>query len=278
MQTGVYFHPIFSKGGWPILGNKFKDFPDVMDDVLQKYNIEIFEPPFPSEELILKVHTKRYFESVKGREYFDGAMFSIGGCVEASEKVMNGDLKNALVFDVAAGHHSGPDYGWGGTYLSVTGPAIVNLRENFGDIKTAVIDIDSHHGDGTRAVIEGDPLTMHYCFCSKNHIDDENKNYCTDVGGRTNDEEYLEKLNNIMLPRLKDFSPDIIILLLGHDTCSGDYGDRGLTPDFFPEAVRIIKEQAETMSQGKLVTVTMGGARSELTNIIIPTSLEALAK
>lgn len=278
MTTGVYFHPLFKKGGWPILGAKFRDFPAVMEDILNSHDTELIEPKRPSEELVLKVHSVSYFESVKGQSYFEGAMLSVGGCVEACEKVMSGELKNALVFDVAAGHHAGPNYGWGGTYISATGPAVVNIREKYGDLNTAIIDIDSHHGDGTRAVFEYDSLTFHYCFCSSEHQDLENNNFCVKVGGQTNDTSYLDKMKNRLIPELDKFSPDIIILLLGHDTCYGDYGDRGLTPDFFPKAVQMIKEYADYNCQGRLVVVTMGGANPDLTNIIIPMSLKELAE
>jgi|GEM_PF-1659234 len=33
---------------------------------------------------------------------------------------------------------------------------------------------------------------------------------------------------------------------LGHDTCQGDYGDRGLTPEFYP---RLVKEVIEILAE-----------------------------
>ena len=164
MKTGVYFHPLFARDGWPILGDKFRHFPEAIEDLLAEPQVELIEPQPVSAELLEKVHTEEFLREVKGRWYYEGAALSVGGCVDACEKVMEGTLQNAFVFDVAAGHHAGPSYAWGGTYLSSAGPAVANLRKRFPEVKTAIVDTDSHHGDGTRAVFLGDPHTLHVCF------------------------------------------------------------------------------------------------------------------
>lgn len=57
---------------------------------------------------------------------------SVGGSVEATERILSGDMTNALVFTVAAGHHAERDSAWGGTYASCAGPAFHNVREKLG--------------------------------------------------------------------------------------------------------------------------------------------------
>ncbi len=278
MKTGVFFHPLFTREGWPILGEKFRHFPGAMEHLLAEPHVELLEPPKVSEELLLKVHTEAFLRDVRGRWYYEGARLSVGGCVEACERVMEGELQNAFVFDVAAGHHAGPSYAWGGTYLSCTGPAVANLREKYRKPKTAIIDTDSHHGDGTRAIFFGDPHTLHLCFCHHNVEENEGNKLCIDVGWRCTDEEYLEIMCSRLYPKIEEFQPDLIIHLLGHDTCQGDYGDRGLTPDFFPRAVEELKALAEKWCNGRLVVVSMGGARPDLTKMIIPSCIEVLAQ
>lgn len=277
MVTGVFFHPIFSQGGWPILDDKFRDFPGVMEELLKLPQVKLIEPKKVAEELLLKVHTRDFLDDVKDRWYYEGASLSAGGCLEACEKVYRGELKNAFVFDVAAGHHAGPSYAWGGTYLSATGPAVVNLREKFGQVKVAIIDTDSHHGDGTRAVFKNDSLTLHVCFCSHNLVEENGTKICVNSGWHSTDEEYLDKIRIHFMPAAERFEPEIIIHLLGHDTCRGDYGDRGLSTDFFPRAVQELKELAEDVCGGRLVVISMGGARPDLANTIIPAVIKVLA-
>ena len=151
-RTGIFFHEIFSQRSWPIIGSKFKNFPKVLEEVLRLPNVVLFEPKPVSEELLLKVHSKELVECVRLKWFYQGASLSVGGCVEAAEKIWTGEISNALVFSVAAGHHAGRSSAWGGTYISCTGPTIVNLREKFGVRRFAIIDTDAHHGDGTRAV------------------------------------------------------------------------------------------------------------------------------
>lgn len=278
VKTGVFFHPLFTRDNWPILGDKFRDFPRAMEHLLELPQVELLEPPKVSEELLSKVHTEEFLKDVRGRWYFEGACLSVGGSVEACEKVMGGELQNAFVFDVAAGHHAGPSYAWGGTYLSCCGPAVVNLREKHRRIKTAIVDTDSHHGDGTRAVFLGDPRILHVCFCGHDIEEDAGTKICVDVGWNGSDEEYLEKMCSTLYPAIEEFKPDLILHLLGYDTCQGDYGDRGLTPDFFPRAVEELKNLAEKHCNGKIVVISMGGARPDLARTIIPSTIEVLAQ
>lgn len=277
MKTGVYYHPLFHQNSWPVIGDKFRHFPGVMEELLNLPSVKLIQPEMVSEELLLQVHTTEHLQRVQREWYYHGAALSVGGCVGAVEKVFRGELQNAFVFDVAAGHHAGASHAWGGTYLSCTGPAVANLRKKEGRIKVAILDTDSHHGDGTRDIFSGDPFTLHVCFCSTTSTAEGNAKICVDAGWCCSDEEYLEKVRNHFFPAIETFSPELVIHLLGHDTCRGDYGDRGLSPAFFPELVRELKEVAGRICSGKLVVASMGGADPELTRRIIPPVIEVLA-
>lgn len=110
-RTGVFFHPEFAGKDWPIIGERFSGFPAAMAHALTLEGVRLIEPESASEELLLKVHTPRYLEEVKGEWYFRGASLSVGGCVEAASRIARGELTNALVFSVAAGHHAEASYG-----------------------------------------------------------------------------------------------------------------------------------------------------------------------
>ncbi|MHC1566878.1 MAG: arginase family protein [Candidatus Syntropharchaeia archaeon] len=277
MRTGVFFHEIFSRHTWPIMGDKFRNFPGVMEKVLKSPNVKLFKPEKVSEELLLKVHTKDLVEETKRRWYWEGACYSVGGCVEAGERIFSGEIVNALVFDVAAGHHAGRSSAWGGTYLSCTGPAIKNLREKFGVGRVAILDTDSHHGDGTRDIFLGDRNVLHVCFCSGSRVEDGETKIDVPVGWETTDEEYLKKVKEEFIPRAEKFRPEIIFHNFGHDTCEGDYGDRGLTEDFFPRLTKLVKNCADEICEGRYVVITHGGARADVAEYIFPKIIEILS-
>jgi len=275
--TGVFFSNIFKGRDWPIIGDKFKNFPEVMNDILRLPNVQLFDSSPVEEELLREVHTSDLLEQTKNAWYYEGALRAVGGCVKAAEMVWKGELKNALVFTVAAGHHAGPSRAWGGTYLSSLGPTIKYLREKHGVKRFAILDTDSHHGDGDRAMFMGDRDVLHVCFCSSNVVEDEGTKIDIDVGWRTTDEMYLKLVKEEFVPRVYGFRPQIIFHFLGHDTCEGDYGDRGLSPEFFIELVKVLKACAEGVCEGKYVILTGGGSRRDVAEYIFPRIIKLLA-
>ncbi|MHA1299806.1 MAG: hypothetical protein ACTSO9_10255 [Candidatus Helarchaeota archaeon] len=278
MKTGVFFNKVLVGQDWPIIGNKWTHFPEVMEDILKYENVILYESQPVSEDLLSKVHSQRIVNELKNSWYYEGAVVTIGGMVSALEKIWSGEINNALNFMVAAGHHAGPDSAWGGTYASITGPAIYNLRQKFPEAKKfAIIDTDSHCGDGTRAMFLGDKNVFHVCFCSSDEIEDDGTKICVDVGWRTTDKSYLEKVTNNFIIRVKEFKPDLIIHILGHDTCVGDYGDRGVSRDFFLKLVQLLNQTAMEICDGRLAITTMGGDSVEVADYIFPNIIRILS-
>jgi acetoin utilization deacetylase AcuC-like enzyme len=278
MKTGIFFHSEFSLKDWPIIGNKFRNFPGVMPNVLSLDGVTLFEPKPATEEMLSKVHTKAYLKEVKQAWYYRGATLAVGGCVEATEKIARGDLVNALVFSVAAGHHAEPSSAWGGTYLSCTGPAVAHVRKKLGIRRFAILDTDSHHGNGTRAVFRDDQDVLHVCFCDDDSIEGNGTKIDVNAGWRTNDEEYLDKVKKEFISRVRKFKPFMIFHNFGHDTCEGDYGDRGLTQAFFPLLAEEVKKCADEICEGRYVIITHGGYLREVAEYIFPRIVEILAR
>ncbi|MHA1607549.1 MAG: histone deacetylase [Candidatus Freyarchaeota archaeon] len=278
MVTGVFFHEEFKGKDWPVIGDKFASFPEVLGDLLHNPNVVLIEPKEVSEEILLKVHSRELVENLKRSWYRKGAMLSVGGCIEAAEKIRIGELENALVFDVAAGHHAGPSSAWGGTYVSCTGPVVAYMRETYGRGRYAIIDTDSHHGDGTRSIFMGDRDVLHVCFCSMDTVEDEGTKVDVNVGWKVADEEYLRLVEEEFIPRVRKFRPVMIIHLFGHDTCQGDYGDRGLTEEVYPKLARIVLECAEEVCDGRYLVITHGGSRRDVAERIFPEIVRVLAK
>lgn len=278
MTTGVFFHEIFRGKEWLIIGNKFQNFPQVMEHALKRPQVKLFTPQKVSEELLLNIHTPRFVEDLKRAWYYEGASYAVGGCVEATEKILSGEIENALVFDVAAGHHAERDSAWGGTYASCAGPAFYHARQKLGRKKFAIIDTDCHHGNGTRDIFFDDDDVLHVCFCSWNRTEGNGTKVCVDTGWRTTDDDYLEKVRQEFISRAKEFKPDMIFHNFGHDTCQGDYGDRGLTPEFFSQLAGEIKQCAKEVCQGKYLVLTHGGHRADIAEYIFPKIIEILSE
>jgi acetoin utilization deacetylase AcuC-like enzyme len=278
MTTGVFFHPTFSGEEWIIIGDKFRNFPRVMNRVLKLPQVKLFTPEKVSDELLLKIHTPRFVQDLKRAWYCDGALYSVGGCVEATERILEGTLENALVFTVAAGHHAERDSAWGGTYASCAGPAFQNAREKFGKKRFAILDTDRHHGNGTWDIFLNDNDVLHVCLCSWDRIETDGSKVCVNVSQSHTDEIYMEVVRKEFIPRAKAFEPDMILHNFGHDTCQGDYGDIGLSQDFFLRLTQEIKQCAREICLGRYLVLTHGGDRADVAEYIFPKIIEILAE
>jgi acetoin utilization deacetylase AcuC-like enzyme len=278
VKTGVFFHEEFKNKNWPVIGDKFANFPGVMKNAIALPNVQLFESKPVSEELLYRIHSHQYLQDVKRSWYYHGATLAVGGCVEAGERIVRGELKNALVFSVGAGHHASPDSAWGGTYLSCLGPTVSRIREISGHRRFAILDTDRHHGDGTRAVFENDPDVLHVCFCHYSNSIEDGTKIDVNIGDRTGDGAYLAAVKSEFVPRVQDFGPHIIFHNLGHDTAQGDYGDVGLTGEFFLRLVEEIKDIAEALCEGRYVIITHGGYLPDVAEYIFPGIAEILAR
>ncbi len=278
INTGVFFHELFSQEVWHIINDKFRNYPKVMDDELKLQNVKLIKPQKANDDLLLKVHTPRFLKDLKKQWYCEGAYLTVGGCVQASELIMEGKLRNALVFGVAAGHHAERDYAWGGTYCSVSGPVVVNLQKKYPGTKIAIIDTDSHHGNGTRDVTYGNHDVLHVCFCSSDRIEDKDTKICVNSGYNTTNDEYLDLVKKEFIARIQDYKPDIILHLLGHDTAIGDYGNRGLSKDFFLKLVEMLKNAALETCHQRYIINTHGGSNLDICEYIFPKIIQILSK
>lgn len=276
-KTGVFHNTILTQQPWDIIGNKLQNFDKIVAELSKLPGVIIYEEEPIKEEILLKVHTRRMLEGVKSYWGYESALYAADGCVKAAEKVWTGEIHNAFI-TLSCCHHAGPDYAWGGCTISGSGPMVVNMREKFGVRRFAILDTDSHHGDGARAMFRGDRDVLHVCLCSSDTVEDGETKIDIDVGWKTTDEEYLDKVRHHFVPRVLEFKPDLIFHLMGHDTAQGDYGDRGLSRDFFPQLVKLVKDTAEKVCQGRYVVGIGGGSRSDIAEYITLKSVPILAE
>lgn len=278
-KTGIFL-PHFN-------GQRLKDFPQALGSILNGENIHYYDGVYrttdasnyvhvATEETLLKVHSKKMIETVKGTGYFETASYSAGGTVQAAKEILKGTIDNAFVFTGVGDHHAGKCSFWGMCYFNGAALAIAELREK-GVRKFAIVDTDSHHADGTRDIFSHDKQVLHACFCPESYTDDKN-NIDIAIPHCTNDKDYLQKVETELLSRIKHFRPELIFWEFGYDATQGEYGDRGLTKDCHLEIAKIIKSSADTICQGRLITILCGGSRRDLATYIIPKIIARMAE
>ncbi len=280
MATGIFYHPSFSRRSYMTVGNRLRDFPDILEPILDSGGVEVFTSPRVDRDLLLAVHDPRMIESVDRDPFCSTAWESAGGVVRALEDVWKGDLDNAFAFIGAGGHHSGRDYFGGACCFNDVAVGLVRLRQIRKDLRLAVLDTDAHHGDGTRDLLGNDPGVLHCCICSTDHRSDDGLKIDASFTGRCEedpDPAYLSLVREVFPPALDSFSPDLLVWYFGFDTHSGDYGSVGLTGGAYPEIARLMIGLAEEHCDGKLAVVLAGGSRHDLAAALIPPVIRLLA-
>jgi len=278
-RTGIFF-TYFQ-------GERLKDFPESLDGLLEKKNVFYYDAVYPyrsglfylepvTEQLLLKVHSRKMIESVKHTAHYESALYSAGGTVQAAEEILRGDIDNAFVFTSFGDHHAGKDFYHGMCYFNGAALAIAMLKEK-GIRRFAIVDTDSHHGDGTRDIFRRDADVLHVCFCDQDYSDDYYK-IDIKISDHTLDEEYLAKMKQVLIPTAKAFKPEYIFWEYGYDATRGEYGDKGISRDCHMRLADLIKTTADEICKGRLIAILCGGSIRDMAAYTIPRIIAVLAE
>jgi acetoin utilization deacetylase AcuC-like enzyme len=279
-QVGVYYHPSFSRKSYLTVGNRLRDFPEALDELLTRPNVRLFESPRASEELIRKVHAPD-MPALVARDSLCGTAYeSVGGVVAAMEALATGEIHRAFCFIGAGGHHAGYRQFWGACCFNDVVIALTRVREVSPWRRFAIYDTDAHHGDGTRQLVQNDPEVLHVCFCGSDSQSPDGSKVDVDVYrlGHQSDPNaaYVDAVRR-QLPRIPAFRPDLLVWYYGFDTHADDYGSLGLTEPAFFEICDLMMFVADECGI-PLQVVLGGGSLSYLAANTIPEIIRRLAE
>jgi len=205
------------------------------------FNLKILEPKQYSEDLLKKVHSEEYIRLVKKYDsrgfgalspdtpVFPGIYKYALACCWATLTACDLVMKEKVVYQFAGGwHHARRDSDGGFCVFNDAALALVYLKEK--GLKPAYVDIDAHAGDGVMYIlyeepilkisIHQDPLTL-YPGCG--FIDEWGRGkglgYMINIPlpPYSGDEQLVQVFSEIVIPALKEYKPDVIILQAGVD-------------------------------------------------------------
>src|SRR4030042_7091734 len=168
-QVGIFYHPSFSRKSYMTVGNRLRDFPEALEDLLARPNVRLFEAPRASEDLILKVHDRDMLPMVARDGFCATAYESVGSVVAGMEALARGEIDRAFCFIAAGGHHAVFRQFWGACCFRRVVLALTHVREVSPWRRLAIGDTDAHHGDGTRQLVQDDPEVLPLRFCGHDY-------------------------------------------------------------------------------------------------------------
>jgi len=274
-KTGIFYHEAMRNEHAPMDMDIGKGFDAIRrEGLLDEEGVSFFEAEPVSEALVLRVHTGQWVAQVKREGYWGVSLCSAGAVTMAFDKVLSGELHNALSLVGAGGHHAHRDYAYGGCYINHEAIGVAWARQTGSGTRFAIIDTDTHHGDGTRELFSGDDDVLHICYCGYGRGEGKTKVCLPHASG---DDEFVRRFREEVPPLVGGFNPDLILWFCGLDTHRDSYGTRRLTEDCYPRLCGVLVETAESVCRGRLVVRVGCNAPSHVAAYALPRIVRVLA-
>jgi acetoin utilization deacetylase AcuC-like enzyme len=200
---------------------------------------------------------------------WEAVMRGVGGAVAATDAVMTGKHTNAFVAVRPPGHHAEKSTPMGFCFFDNAAIAARHAQRKYGITRAAVIDFDVHHGNGTQDIFWADKTVM---YCSTHQMPlfpgtgarGERGEHDTIVNAPLAPEDgsaqFRSAFENAILPQLKAFAPELIIISAGFDAHHRDpLASINLHGEDFGWVTQKLMDVADTSAGGRVVSVLEGG-------------------
>lgn len=289
-HAGVYKPGLTIQPGIPFEEPEAKRrFKNLLDVSGITDNLVAIRPRELTRAELESVHTPGYLDRLKsisdgdggtlsantpvGSRSYEIAALSAGGVVEAVDAVMQGKVKNAYALVRPPGHHALPDKGMGFCLFANGALAAFHALRTHGLEKIAIVDWDVHHGNGAQDIFWNSPNVLTVSIHQQG-------NYPSDGGAieeigagkgtgcninvpmlpGSGHGAYVEAMETIVIPALRAYRPQLIIVPCGFD--AGAYDPLGrmlLHSDSFRYLTQRIMDIAGEYCGGRLVMCHEGG-------------------
>jgi acetoin utilization deacetylase AcuC-like enzyme len=254
--------------------------------------LDVIKPEPASVEDLTRVHSPEHVNYIKCRSEQGIGLFSIdsdtyickdtyevarlaaGGVIAAGKAVWTGELDNCFALTRPPGHHASLNQATGFCYFDNAAVMIRHLQANYGVKKVFIFDWDAHAPNGTMGTFYRDPSVLNMSIHQDPHSfypgtgfveqigDGPGKGYTINfpVPGGTGDADYMYFIERFVIPRVKKYKPDLIVVAAGQDSHFSDrISQLNVTDAGFARMTELMMELAKDVCGGKLVLELEGG-------------------
>lgn len=289
MSTILYTHEACAEHD---PGPMHAESPQRLHAVLAALQAEGFErlerrqAPLAERAQIERIHTRDHFDTVldsipsEGRLALDpdtivspasgeAALRATGAVIAATDAVMEGQARNAFCAIRPPGHHAEPHRVMGFCLFNSVAIAAAHARAMHRIERVAVVDFDVHHGNGTQAAFQDDP-NLFYASTHQSPLypgtgsphEHGIANNIVNAVLRPGDgsAEFRRAVSDIVLPQLRGFRPELLIVSAGFDAHAADpLAQLNLITDDYRWITQALMEVAEESCEGRIVSALEGG-------------------
>ena len=288
MKTLYYSHPDFlfheTGIGHPECADRLRSIekalaaPEFSDLIRQS-------PPLGTEEQIRLIHPQFHIDAVleaipkQGEHHLDhdtvlspgsrqAALRAVGAVCDAVDKILTGKADNAFCAIRPPGHHAEPQRAMGFCLFNNIAIAANYARQHYQLERIAIVDFDVHHGNGTQAAFYNQPNVLYASSHEMPHYPGTGYPSETGAGNIINVPlaagdsgiEFRQKYNSLILPALKTFKPDLLLISAGFDAHKDDpLASIMLVEDDFKWITHELMIIAGSCCKGRIISVLEGG-------------------
>ena len=200
---------------------------------------------------------------------WDAALRAMGACCLAVDEVMTDKVRNAFCAIRPPGHHAEANKAMGFCLFNNAAVAARYAQKTYGAERVAIMDFDVHHGNGTQDIFWDDATVMYASTHqmplfpgtgAMNETGNANTIVNAPLDPGAGGAEFREAMDIAILPRIEEFSPDLILISAGFDAHARDpLGHLNLVEADFAWATRKLMEIAERKCNARVVSMLEGG-------------------
>ncbi|MFH1055978.1 MAG: histone deacetylase [Candidatus Altiarchaeota archaeon] len=255
--------------------------------------VEEIKPESVQIEDLTRVHTREHIEYIKCLSEKGRGMFSIidpdtyvcadtyevarlaaGGVIAAGEAVWTGKVDNCFALVRPPGHHASLNQATGFCYFDNAAVMIRHLQFKHGVGRVFIFDWDAHAPNGTMGTFYKDPTVLNMSIHQDPHSFYPGTGFVEQIGegpgrgytinfpvpGGTGDPDYIYFIQEFVIPRVRKFKPEMIVVAAGQDSHLTDpVSELKVTDAGFARMTELMMELAKELCDGKLVLELEGG-------------------
>jgi acetoin utilization deacetylase AcuC-like enzyme len=236
---------------------------------------------------VLHIHTPDYVETVQAMSPINGyraldagdtimspgtleaVMRCVGAACAGVDDVVAKAAVNVFCATRPCGHHAEAGEAMGFCVFNQAAIAALHARAQHGIKRIAVVDFDVHHGNGTQNSFYGD-ADLFYGSCHQAQFyPGTGARHETGVANNivnipfprgTGSAGFRAAMEKEMLPALREFAPELLIISAGFDAHHLDpLGGLKFTDEDFHWITRELMKVADETAAGRVVSVLEGG-------------------
>jgi acetoin utilization deacetylase AcuC-like enzyme len=239
-KTGLVFFPAFDWAISPSHPEREERLLYTQDQVFEEGLLDIegileLKPDLANLTDIRRVH---FCVPDEWNVVTESHLISAGGAKTIGQAVLEKQVKRGFALVRPPGHHAMRVVHGARGFCNINIEAIMieYLRDAFGIDRVAIVDTDCHHGDGTQDIYWHDPDTLFISMHQDGRTLYPGSGFDYELGGptalgttiniplppETSEEGFLYALDNIVMPILDEFKPELIVNSAGQDNHYSD--------------------------------------------------------